>query len=143
MHGGSTWEKRWRFDPANPAHRISHACGRIFTPEFRCDACGEIVTARDVFAEDGPGAGCEPAPPPRMQRRSIVAGDVVFLFLGGFLAWAVLARISLKRRPGAAVPAAMPFGRNDVIAIALGLAAYVAMIFWLHPWLIGVSVLGR
>lgn len=65
------------------------------------------------------------------------------LLFGGFLAWAVLARISLKRRPGAVVPAAMPFGRNDVIAIAIGLAAYVVMVLWLHPWLIGVPVLGR
>ncbi len=66
------WEKRWFYDPANPAHRIRHKCGKDFTPEFRCGHCGELVTPRDVYVEDGPGAGFEPAQPPRAQRRSIV-----------------------------------------------------------------------
>ncbi len=66
------------------------------------------------------------------------------LLFGGFLAWAVLARISVKRRPEEALAAAeratMRFGANDIIAIAGGLAAYVAFAFWLHAWLIGVPV---
>ena len=69
------WEKRWFFDPANPAHRLRHKCGRDFTPEFRCGHCGELVTPYDVYVEDGPGAGFEPSPPPRAQRRSIVPTD--------------------------------------------------------------------
>ncbi|HEY2658212.1 MAG TPA: helix-turn-helix domain-containing protein [Caulobacteraceae bacterium] len=68
------WEKRWHYDPAQPTHRLHHSCGRVFTPEYRCAACGEIVTARDVRSEDGPGAGFDPAQKPRAQRRSIVAG---------------------------------------------------------------------
>ena len=72
-------------------------------------------------------------------------GDLgsMLLFLA-FLAWAVAARISLKRRdvsdlaPAKAV-AAKPAGwRNDAIAVGVGLAGYVAFAFWLHPWLIGV-----
>ena len=65
------------------------------------------------------------------------------LLFGGFLAWAVAARISLKRRPGVVIAAATGFGRNDMIAIAVGLAAYLAMAFWLHPLLIGVPVVAR
>lgn len=64
------------------------------------------------------------------------------LLFGSFLAWAVMARISMKGRPeeqaGGPAPA---FGRNDLVALALGLAGYAAMVVWLHPWLIGVRVL--
>ncbi|WP_349371694.1 NnrU family protein [Salinarimonas sp.] len=75
-------------------------------------------------------------------------GDLgsMILFLG-FLGWAVAARISLKRRAVSPIaPAqalAVPQGgwRNDAIAVAVGLAAYVAFVFWLHPALIGVPVL--
>ncbi len=66
------WEKRWFYNPANPAHRLVHSCGHEFTPEFRCGHCGELASPRDVYVEDGPGAGFEPSPPPRAQRRSIV-----------------------------------------------------------------------
>lgn len=67
------------------------------------------------------------------------------LLFGSFLAWAVVARISVKRRDVAARhggPAAAPAGfRNDVLAIVIGTVAYLAFVVWLHPLLIGVSVL--
>lgn len=74
-------------------------------------------------------------------------GDLgsMILFLA-FLAWAVVARISLKRRPVSPLApaqqvAAAPAGwRNDAIAVGVGLAAYVAFAFWLHPIVIGVPV---
>jgi DNA-binding HxlR family transcriptional regulator len=66
------WEKRWFFDRSNPVHRLRHSCGREFTPEMRCGHCNHLVFARDLHVEDGPGAGYEPSPPPRAQRRSIV-----------------------------------------------------------------------
>jgi len=66
------WEKRWFYDPANPAHRLRHSCGKEFTPEFRCGHCSELVIPREVRVEDGPGAALEPAAPPRAHRRSIV-----------------------------------------------------------------------
>jgi DNA-binding HxlR family transcriptional regulator len=69
------WEKRWFYDPANPSHRLRHSCGKAFTPELRCGACGEEVSPRDVYVRDGPGAGLEPSLPPRAQRRSIVPAD--------------------------------------------------------------------
>jgi uncharacterized membrane protein len=66
------------------------------------------------------------------------------LLFGAFLAWAVAARISLKRRDVAAQHGgtAAPAGwRNDILAVAIGTVVYLAFVFWLHPWLIGVSVL--
>ncbi|HEV2553221.1 MAG TPA: NnrU family protein [Bosea sp. (in: a-proteobacteria)] len=75
-------------------------------------------------------------------------GDLGSLLLfGGFLAWAVMARISVKRRPEEiarlAAMGTVAFGRRDVIAIAAGLVLYVVFALWLHPLLIGVSVTGR
>lgn len=66
------WEKRWFFDKRVSAHRINHACGKTFTPECRCNACGGLVEWRDVRAVPGPGAGIDPPQKPRTQRRSTV-----------------------------------------------------------------------
>jgi uncharacterized membrane protein len=62
------------------------------------------------------------------------------LMFGGFLAWAVAARISLKRRPGVATPAAGRFTGRDAVAVAAGLVLWAAFVFWLHPLLFGVAV---
>ena len=64
------------------------------------------------------------------------------LLFGGFLAWAVADRISLKRRAGRAVPAAAASPANDAIAVIGGLALYALFVWRLHAWLIGVSPLG-
>jgi uncharacterized membrane protein len=62
------------------------------------------------------------------------------LLFGGFLAWAVVDRISLKRRVQAV--AAAPAGRfNDLIAVLAGLAIYALFIGWAHLRLFGVSPL--
>lgn len=61
------------------------------------------------------------------------------LLFGGFLAWAVADRISLKRRPVRAIRTAPPRAANDLIAIVGGLAVYAAFVFGLHLWLFGVS----
>jgi uncharacterized membrane protein len=63
------------------------------------------------------------------------------LLFGGFLAWAVLDRISLKRRTQRPVPGAPPSRWNDLAAVVLGLAAYAVFVLWLHRPLIGVPVL--
>lgn len=66
------------------------------------------------------------------------------LLFGSVLIWAVLARISAKRRDVAAQHGgtAAPAGwRNDILAIVIGTAVYVAFVLWLHPLLIGVPVL--
>lgn len=67
--------------------------------------------------------------------------DVVLF--GAFLAWAVVDRISLKRRPSRPTPSA-PAGRfNDVIAIVGGLGLYVIFLLWGHVHLIGVAPMSR
>jgi uncharacterized membrane protein len=78
----------------------------------------------------------------------IANGDLGSILLFGLiLAWAVAARISVKRRDEVVPhggPASAPAGwRNDVLAVAIGTAAYVVFLVWLHPWLIGVSALPR
>jgi uncharacterized membrane protein len=68
----------------------------------------------------------------------------VILF-GAFLAWAVVDRISVKRRPTVEahhVPGAPPSPYNDVVAIVAGLVVYVVFLFGAHRLLIGVSPLG-
>lgn len=67
-----------------------------------------------------------------------VASTVLF---GSFLAWAVVDRISMKRRPHRATPGAPPGRYNDAIAIVGGLATYAAFLLGVHQWLIGVSPL--
>jgi uncharacterized membrane protein len=64
------------------------------------------------------------------------------LLFGGFLVWAVLDRISLKRRPPLAARTAPASPFNDVIAVLLGLAIYALFIGWAHRRLFGVSPLG-
>lgn len=66
-------------------------------------------------------------------------GDV--LLFGSFLAWAVVVRISLKRRVVAPVPSAPPSRYNDLVALLLGLAVYALFIYRLHQLIIGVPLL--
>jgi uncharacterized membrane protein len=71
-------------------------------------------------------------------------GDLGSIILfGSFLAWAVFDRISLKHRPDAGGPP-IPVGGpgNDLIAIAVGVVAYLALAFAFHPVVIGVPVVG-
>jgi uncharacterized membrane protein len=65
------------------------------------------------------------------------------LLFGSFLAWAVFDRISLKHRTDAGAPP-IPVGGpgNDLIAIAVGIVAYLALAFAFHPVVIGVPVVG-
>jgi uncharacterized membrane protein len=69
-------------------------------------------------------------------------GDLGGMILfGSFLAWAVYDRISVKRRGDLGAPRQDSFTRADGVALIAGTVAYVAMIF-LHPYLIGVPVIG-
>lgn len=71
-------------------------------------------------------------------------GDLASILLfGGFLAWAVASRISLKSRPDKVEPAPAPWGMGDAIAVGGGLVATVVMAIWLHPLLIGVPAILR
>lgn len=68
--------------------------------------------------------------------------DVVLF--GSFLVWAVVDRISVKRRPLAANTGVdASFNRNDIIALVGGVGLYVVFAFWLHALLIGVAPVSR
>jgi uncharacterized membrane protein len=64
------------------------------------------------------------------------------LLFGGFLVWAVLDRISFKRRPPQRIATAPPRAFNDVLAVVAGLGLYGFFIAWAHLRLFGVSPLG-
>src|SRR3954464_8408285 len=71
-------------------------------------------------------------------------GDLGSIILfGSFLGWAVYDRITLKRRTDGGGPP-IPVGgvTNDLIAIAVGIVAYLALAFAFHPVVIGVPVMG-
>jgi len=74
----------------------------------------------------------------------IANGDLggIILF-GSFLGWAVFDRISLKRRADPGAPP-IPVGGlgNDMIAVAVGIVAYLALVFAFHPVVIGIPVVG-
>jgi uncharacterized membrane protein len=65
------------------------------------------------------------------------------LLFGGFLAWAVYARISAKRRTDTVLPVAPAGWTNDIIVVVLGIVIYLALGFVFHPLVIGVPVFGR
>ncbi|MBU2533827.1 MAG: NnrU family protein [Alphaproteobacteria bacterium] len=67
-------------------------------------------------------------------------GDLASMVLfGSFLAYAVVDRISVKRRGPAHGVSAGGGVTGDVIAVAVGLVLYVLIVFYLHEWLIGVA----
>lgn len=71
-------------------------------------------------------------------------GDAASLLLFlAFLAWAIIDRISVKRRELAGERVEIPVGpvSNDLIAVVLGVAAYWLFVWKLHEWLIGVPVI--
>jgi uncharacterized membrane protein len=71
-------------------------------------------------------------------------GDLGSMVLfGSFLGWAVYDRITLKHRSDAGAPP-IPVGglTNDVIAVVVGIVAYLALAFAFHPVVIGVPVMG-
>jgi len=63
------------------------------------------------------------------------------LLFGGFLAWAVLDRISAGKRPQPAASGVPGPIRNDVIAVVGGLVLYAIFFAWGHTRLIGVALM--
>jgi hypothetical protein len=60
---------------------------------------------------------------------------------GRIRGWAVFDRIAVKRRGDFGAARIASFTRADAVALGAGTVAYLAMIF-LHPYLIGVPVIG-
>ncbi len=63
------------------------------------------------------------------------------LLFGGFLAWAVADRISMKRRRQRSIPQFPHSVFNDWIVVAAGLLLMLAFVFWLHLLVIGVPAI--
>jgi uncharacterized membrane protein len=63
------------------------------------------------------------------------------VLFGGFLVWAVLDRISVKRRPDAVTPAPSGWAAKDGIAIVLGLGLYGLFVVSAHGWLFGMPLM--
>lgn len=69
----------------------------------------------------------------------LVNGDLASVVLfAAFLVWAGLDRMSVGRR--GAAPAGEGPAANDIIAVVVGIVAWLAFIWKLHDWLIGVPV---
>jgi len=70
----------------------------------------------------------------------LVNGDMASVILfASIIGWAVFSLISIKKR-GGQPPVASSYV-PDIIATAIGVIAFVIFAFYLHPWLIGVSVI--
>jgi uncharacterized membrane protein len=63
------------------------------------------------------------------------------LLFGAFLLWAIIDRISLKRRAPVLIRKTAPSGYYDLLAVVLGLALYALFLFKLHVLLFGVAPL--
>jgi len=74
-------------------------------------------------------------------------GDLGSIILfGSFLAWAIYARISVKRRDAAGeitnVQSVDHGWRNDAVAVVLGVFLYLALGHTFHPVIVGVPAFG-
>ncbi len=62
------------------------------------------------------------------------------LLFGSFLAWAVYARIAAKRRGDLGAQVAPAGWTNDIVVVLAGVAAYLLLGFYFHPYVIGMPV---
>lgn len=63
---------------------------------------------------------------------------VHLVLFGAFLGWAVVDRISVKRR-GAPDPVAPSGWMGDLIVIVVGIGAWLFLLLWGHQWLFGIA----
>jgi len=70
------WDRRWASGEGKIDLVLRHeTCGKTFEPEPSCADCGDLVSARDIAWEQGPGVGwMQPTYSRRRQTRSLAAG---------------------------------------------------------------------
>jgi uncharacterized membrane protein len=78
----------------------------------------------------------------------LVRGDLgSMLMFGAFLLWGVVALPAMLRRAPDDVqgpaPVRAPRWQADIGVTVIGVLVYLAFLFWLHPLLIGVQLVGR
>ena len=61
------------------------------------------------------------------------------LLFGSFLIWAVVDRVSMKKRVARPLPGAPESKANDIIVVVVGLLFYVVIVMWGHEALIGIK----
>ncbi|HEY2428713.1 MAG TPA: helix-turn-helix domain-containing protein [Acidimicrobiales bacterium] len=59
------WGDRWAAPSGPPVEVVHRGCGHVAEVVPTCSACGERLTAREVRAVPGPGAGPDPLLPPQ------------------------------------------------------------------------------
>jgi uncharacterized membrane protein len=73
----------------------------------------------------------------------LVRGDLgSILMFGAFLLWGVVALPAMLRRTPGDVQVRAPRWQADIGVVVIGALAYLAFLFWLHPLLIGVQLVG-
>jgi uncharacterized membrane protein len=65
------------------------------------------------------------------------------LLFGSFLAWGVYARIAAKRRGDLGFITPPSGWLNDVIVVVGGVVLFLLVGYYFHPYVVGVTVLGR
>ena len=65
------------------------------------------------------------------------------IMFGALLAWAVYAFVTAKYRTDVALPVAPPGWKNDVAVLIAGIAIFLALGYWFHPHVIGLTVFTR
>jgi TRAP-type C4-dicarboxylate transport system permease small subunit len=74
----------------------------------------------------------------------LVSGDLGSMILfGSFLFWGGYARIALKRRGDIGTTKAPAGWTNDILVIVIGVAVFVLLGLYFHPYVIGVPVFGH
>jgi hypothetical protein len=63
------WGDRWQAPAGPPVELIHKGCGHMAAIVDTCSECGETVTAPDMRAVAGPGAGADPLIPRRSAAR--------------------------------------------------------------------------
>jgi len=74
----------------------------------------------------------------------LIKGDLgSMLMFGSLLAWAIFAFATARHRKDVILPQAPDGWINDGIVVVIGIALYLVLGFWFHPYVIGIPVFGR
>jgi uncharacterized membrane protein len=74
----------------------------------------------------------------------LINGDLgSMLMFGSLLAWAVFAFATARHRKDVILPGAPEGWINDGIVVVIGIALFLVLGFWFHPYVIGIPVFGR
>jgi len=125
----------------NPPRGMNHLAALLMVPSFVLVVAGNLPGTKLKAALGHPMViGVKLWAFAHLLANGMLADVVLF---GAFLAWAIVDFVSLRRRDRAEGKS-YPGGSlaRDALAVAIGLVAWVAFVFWLHGWLFGVRPFG-